>query len=62
MDDLTSKFLDKFSQWHGAALTILKTVIAIGVLCLLAYLLTIGYIPSEISFGDTLTFLSPIPS
>ena len=31
--------------------------IAIGVLCLVAYLLTIGYIPSDISFGDTLIFL-----
>jgi len=27
------------------------------VLCLVAYLLTISYIPSEISFGDTLIFL-----
>lgn len=57
MDDLISKFLASFSQWHGAALSVLKTVIAIGVFCLVAYLLTIGYIPSEISFGDTLIFL-----
>ncbi|KCY00110.1 putative membrane protein, partial [Acinetobacter baumannii 1284800] len=34
-----------------------KAIVAIGVLCLVAYLLTIGYIPSEISFGDTLIFL-----
>ncbi|WP_171076355.1 hypothetical protein [Acinetobacter baumannii] len=33
-----------------------KAIVAIGVLCLVAYLLTIGYIPSEISFGDTLIF------
>lgn len=57
MDDLITKFLASFSQWHGAALSVLKTVIAIGVFCLVAYLLTIGYIPSEISFGDTLIFL-----
>jgi len=37
--------------------TITKGSIAIGVLCLVTYLLTIGYIPSEISFGDTLVFL-----
>ena len=35
----------------------IKTIIAIGILCLVAYLLTISYIPSEISFGDTLIFL-----
>jgi len=34
-----------------------KAIVAIGVLCLVAYLLTISYIPSEISFGDTLIFL-----
>lgn len=57
MNDLTTRFLNNFSQWHEVGLTIIKTIIAIGVLCLLAYLLTISYIPSEISFGDTLIFL-----
>lgn len=57
MNDLTTRFLNNFSQWHEVGLTIIKTIIAIGVLCLVAYLLTISYIPSEISFGDTLIFL-----
>jgi hypothetical protein len=56
MNDLTTRFLNNFSQWHEVGLTIIKTIIAIGVLCLVAYLLTISYIPSEISFGDTLIF------
>lgn len=57
MNDLTTRFLNNFSQWHEVGLTIIKTIIAIGVLCLVAYLLTISYIPSDISFGDTLIFL-----
>ncbi|MBH2002808.1 MAG: hypothetical protein I8H98_11185 [Moraxellaceae bacterium] len=57
MNDLTTRFLNNFSQWHEVGLTIIKTIIAIGVLCLVAYLLTISYIPSEIGFGDTLIFL-----
>ena len=57
MDDLTTKFLNQFSQWHDVVLTTIKAIIAIGILCLVAYLLTIGYIPSEISVGDTLIFL-----
>lgn len=57
MNDLTTRFLNNFSQWHEVGLTIIKTIIAIEVLCLVAYLLTISYIPSEISFGDTLIFL-----
>lgn len=57
MSDLIEKILNNFSQWHEIGLTIIKTIIAIGVLCLVAYLLTISYIPSEISFGDTLIFL-----
>ncbi|WP_089604140.1 hypothetical protein [Acinetobacter piscicola] len=57
MNDLTTRFLNNFSQWHELALTTIKAIIAIGILCLVAYLLTIGYIPSEISFGDTLIFL-----
>lgn len=57
MNDLTTRFLNNFSQWHEVTLTIIKAIIAIGILCLVAYLLTIGYIPSEISFGDTLIFL-----
>lgn len=57
MNDLTTKFLNDFTQWHEVGLTIIKVIIAIGILCLVAYLLTIGYIPSEISFGDTLIFL-----
>ncbi|MHA3092123.1 hypothetical protein [Acinetobacter brisouii] len=57
MNDLMARFLNRFSQWHEIGLTIIKTIIAIGILCLVAYLLTIGYIPSEISFGDTLIFL-----
>ena len=55
--NLTTRFLNNFSQWHEVALTTIKAIIAIGILCLVAYLLTIGYIPSEISFGDTLIFL-----
>ena len=57
MNDLTTRFLNNFSQWHEVGLTIIKTIIAIGVLCLVAYLLTISYIPSDISLGDTLLFL-----
>lgn len=57
MNDLIARFLNNFSQWHDAGLTIIKAIIAIGILCLVTYLLTIGYIPSEISFGDTLIFL-----
>lgn len=51
------KFLVNLGQWHEFALAITKAIIAIGVLCLVAYLLMISYIPSEISFGDTLIFL-----
>ncbi|ENV10208.1 hypothetical protein ABE427_04985 [Acinetobacter higginsii] len=57
MNDLTTRFLNNFSQWHEVGLTTIKAIISIGILCLVAYLLTIGYIPSEISFGDTLIFL-----
>lgn len=57
MNDLTTRFLNNYSQWHEVTLTAIKAIIAIGILCLVAYLLTIGYIPSEISFGDTLIFL-----
>lgn len=57
MNDLKTRFLNNFSQWHEVGLTIIKTIIAIGVLCLVVYLLTISYIPSDISFGDTLLFL-----
>lgn len=57
MNNLITRFLNNFSHWHDAALTIIKAIIAIGVLCLVAYLLRIAYIPSEISFGDTLVFL-----
>lgn len=57
MNDLTTRFLNNYSQWHEVTLTAIKAIIAIGMLCLVAYLLTIGYIPSEISFGDTLIFL-----
>ena len=57
MNDLIARFLNNFSQWHEVGLTIIKSIIAIGILCLVAYLLTIGYIPSEISVGDTLIFL-----
>jgi len=38
-------------------MTIFKLSIAIGGLCLVAYLLTIRYIPLEISFSDTFIFL-----
>lgn len=57
MNDLITRFLNNFSQWHEVTLTTIKAIIAIGIMCLVAYLLTIGYIPSEISFGDTLVFL-----
>lgn len=57
MNDLITRFLNNFSQWHEMTLTTIKAIIAIGIMCLVAYLLTIGYIPSEISFGDTLVFL-----
>lgn len=56
MNDLITRFLNNLGQWHDVALTITKAIVAIGVLCLVAYLLTISYIPSEISFGDTLIF------
>ena len=57
MNNLITRYLNNLGQWHEVALTMTKAIIAIGVLCLVAYLLTIGYIPSEISFGDTLIFL-----
>lgn len=57
MNDLITRFLNNFSQWHEVILTTIKAIIAIGIMCLVAYLLSIGYIPSEISFGDTLVFL-----
>jgi hypothetical protein len=57
MNNLITRYLHNLGQWHEVALTMTKAIIAIGVLCLVAYLLTIGYIPSEISFGDTLIFL-----
>ncbi|WP_296519618.1 hypothetical protein [Acinetobacter oleivorans] len=57
MNNLITRFLSNLGQWHEIALTMTKAIVAIGVLCLVAYLLIIGYIPSEISFGDTLIFL-----
>lgn len=57
MNDLITRYLNNLGQWHEVALTVTKAIVAIGVLCLVAYLLTISYIPSEISFGDTLIFL-----
>lgn len=57
MNNLITRFLVNLGQWHEVALTMTKAIVAIGVLCLVVYLLTIGYIPSEISFGDTLIFL-----
>jgi len=57
MNDLITRCVNNLGQWHEVALTVTKAIVAIGVLCLVAYLLTIGYIPSEISFGDTLIFL-----
>ena len=57
MYELATRFLNNFSQWHEVTLTTIKAIIAIGIMCLVAYLLSIGYIPSEISFGDTLVFL-----
>lgn len=57
MNSLITRFLVNMGRWHEFALAITKAIIAIGVLCLVAYLLTISYIPSEISFGDTFIFL-----
>lgn len=57
MNDLPAKILNGFALWHEVGMTIIKVIIAIGILCLVAYLLTINYIPSEIGFGDTLIFL-----
>ncbi|OCY28961.1 hypothetical protein BFR75_15895 [Acinetobacter pittii] len=57
MNDLITRYLNNLGQWHEVALTMTKAIVAIGVLCLVTYLLTISYIPSEISFGDTLIFL-----
>lgn len=57
MNELITRFLVNLGQWHEFALAITKAIIAIGVLCLVAYLLMISYIPSEISFGDTFIFL-----
>ncbi|MCU4328554.1 hypothetical protein KTG55_01945 [Acinetobacter pittii] len=57
MNDLITRYLNNLGQWHEVALTVTKAIVAIGGVCLVAYLLTISYIPSEISFGDTLIFL-----
>ncbi len=57
MNNLITRCVNNLGQWHEVALTMTKAIVAIGVLCLVVYLLTIGYIPSEISFGDTLIFL-----
>lgn len=57
MNNLITRCVNNLGQWHEVALTVTKAIVAIGVLSLVAYLLTIGYIPSEISFGDTLIFL-----
>lgn len=57
MNNMITRYLNNLGQWHETALTTTKAIIAIGVLCLVAYLVTISYIPSEISFGDTLIFL-----
>ncbi|WP_151963361.1 hypothetical protein [Acinetobacter oleivorans] len=57
MNDLITRYLNNLGQWHEVALTMTKAIVTIGVLCLVIYLLTISYIPSEVSFGDTLIFL-----
>jgi len=57
MNNLITRYLNNLGQWHEVALTMTKAIVAIGVLCLVAYLLMISYIPSEISFGDTFIFL-----
>lgn len=57
MNNFITRCVNNLRQWHEVALTMTKAIVAIGVLCLVAYLLTISYIPSEISFGDTLIFL-----
>ncbi|MDR0237210.1 hypothetical protein [Acinetobacter sp.] len=57
MNNFSTRFLNNFNQWHELVLTSIKAIIAIGIMCLVAYLVSIGYIPSEISFGDTLVFL-----
>lgn len=57
MYELALRLLNNFNQWHELILTSIKAIIAIGIMCLVAYLVSIGYIPSEISFGDTLVFL-----
>lgn len=57
MNSLITRYLHNLGSWHEVAMTIFKLSIAIGGLCLVAYLLTICYIPSEISFSDTFIFL-----
>lgn len=57
MNNLITRFLSNLGQWHETALTTTKAIIAIGVLCLVAYLVMISYIPSELSFSDTFIFL-----
>ncbi|MDM9637166.1 hypothetical protein [Acinetobacter nosocomialis] len=57
MNDMITRYLNNLGQWYEVALTMTKAIVSIGVLCLVVYLLTIGYIPSEISFGDTFIFL-----
>ncbi|WP_031380267.1 hypothetical protein [Acinetobacter baumannii] len=57
MNSLITRYLHNLGSWHEVAMTIFKLSIAIGGLCLVAYLLTIRYIPSEISFSDTFIFL-----
>jgi len=57
MNNLITRFLSNLGQWHETAFTTTKAIIAIGVLCLVAYLVMISYIPSELSFSDTFIFL-----
>ena len=43
MNNLITRYLNNLGQWHETALTTTKAIIAIGVLCLVAYLVTISW-------------------
>ena len=41
MKDLITRYLNNLGQWHDVALAMAKAIVAIGVFCLVTYLLTI---------------------
>ena len=49
MKDLITRYLNNLGQWHDVALAMAKAIVAIGVFCLVTYLLTIGYIRRKLA-------------